>query len=252
MIYKISLIFILIFGLPVISLAQTENVKTALQNVADSLEQLSKLPPKNKDVSKELKIRVAAFKNILNLSAAELSDLTNKLIKVDNLDDGYLELRDQFLKDLGNQSNYYETIGGQLEGNINLVKIKQLAVQFKDWRNVVYHPILQKIVNFLLIFQGRDVLAIAQKRFNNIEADLKKVSDLEIIKNSPLNNWLDEADQHLQQATDLQKAASLVILKSTDSDIQKLVEDEFGNIKEAYNNFLQMSQWLKDASKKQP
>ena len=232
-----------------------ENIKTALQNVVDSLDQLSKIKTaplrggKIKD-AEELKIRKAAFKNILDLAAAESNNLKNKLIDLEGLDEQFVELKDQYLKELGNHGNYYESVNVNLEKETALVKIKELATQFRDWRKIVYHPSLQKIINFLLIFEGRDVLQTAENRFNNVSADFKKVSGLEVIKNSPLANLLIEAGESLDKAKKLQSAAELVILKASDNDIQKLVEDEIEKIKEVYGYFIQMSDWVKKASKK--
>ena len=249
-----SLIFLTTLSLMVPGfISGQENIKTALQNVVDSLDQLSKIKTTTRGKAKdaeELKIRKMAFKNILELATAESNNLKNKLIDIERLDEQFLELKDQYLKELGNHGNYYESVNVDLEKQTSLVKIKELATQFKDWRKIVYHPSLQKIINFLLIFEGRDVLQTAEKRFNNVTIDFKKVSGLEVIKNSPLSDLLAEASKSLDEAKKLQSAAELVILKASDNDIQKLVEDEIEKIKKVYGYFIQMSDWVRKASKK--
>ena len=93
-------------------------------------------------------------------------------------------------------------------------------------------------------------MKLAEERFKNISNDLKKVSNLEVIKDSPLNNLLIKAEKSLNEAKELQKASALIILKSGDNDTQQLIEDELDKIKEAYSHFVEMSDWLKKASKK--
>lgn len=234
---------------PFIVLGQTTtNIKNALQGIVDNLGLLSKLSPKNS--IEEVKIRKAALKNVIDLANAESNDLKNKLIKLDGLEDDYLELRDTFLKELGNHSNYYDSISVNLEKETNLSKIKNLTSQLRDWRRIVYHPTLQKVMNFLLVFEGNDALQLAQTRFNNISNDLKKVSNLAVIKEGPLNDLLEKAGKSLAEARELQQASALIILKSGNNDTQQLIEDELGKIKETYGYFIEMSDWLKKASKK--
>ena len=230
-----------------------ENVKPALQNIVDNLDKLSKLGTTNKNKkndSEEIKIRKSTFKNILELARIESNNLKNKLIKLDELEDDYSNLRDRYLKELNNHNSYYESIDVALEKESSLVKIKELAIQFKDWRKIVYHPTLQKVINFLLIFKGKDILQIAENRFNNVSADLKKVEDYEIIKNSPLADILVKAEKSLDEAKELQSAAELIILKANNNDIQKLIEDELAKIKGTYKYFIEMSNWVKEASGK--
>ncbi len=223
------------------------NIKNALRGIVDNLEQLSKLPPKN---TEEIKLRKAALRNVIDLATAESNDLKNKLIKLEDLENGYLELRDTLLKELGNHSNYYDSINLTLEKETNLAKVKNISTQLRDWRHIVYHPTLQKVVNFLLVFEGGDALKLAETRFNNISDGLKKVGNLETIKGSPLSGLLVQAEKSLDEARELQKAAMLIILKSANNDTQQLIEDELDKIKEAYGYFIEMSDWLKKASKK--
>lgn len=242
----VVLMIFIVLGPFIVRGQTTTNIKNALQRIVDNLEQLSRRLTNNE----ELRIRKAALKNIIDLATAESNDLKNKLIKIENLEDGHLELRDTLLKELGNHSNYYDSISFILEKETSLSKIKNLSMQLKDWRSIVYHPILQRIINFLLVFEGRDVLRLAEARFNNISNDLRKVSGLEAIKDSPLNNLLIKAEESLDGARELQNASALIILKSGDNDTQKLIEDELDKIKETYSYFIEMSDWLKNASKK--
>ncbi|MEK7115198.1 MAG: hypothetical protein AAB847_02470 [Patescibacteria group bacterium] len=242
----VFILMIFVLGPFVVRGQTTINIKTALQGIVDNLEQLSRRLTGNE----ELKIRKAALKNVIDLATAESNDLKNKLIKLEGLEGDYLKLRDTLLKELGNHSNYYDSINSVLERETNLVKIKNLSTQLKDWRRIVYHPILQRIINFILVFEGRDVLQLAEIRFNNISSDLRKVSNLEIIKDSPLNNLLVKAEGSLNKARELQSASMLIILKSSNNDTQKLIEDELDKIRETYSYFVEMSDWLKKASKK--
>ncbi len=242
----VFILMIFVLGPFVVRGQTTINIKTALQGIVDNLEQLSRRLTGNE----ELKIRKASLKNVIDLALAESNDLKNKLIKIAYLEGDYLDLRDTLLKELGNHSSYYDSISMALEKENSLSKIKNISTQLKDWRRIVYHPTLEKIVNFLLVFEGRDALQLAETRFNNISNDLKKVNNLEVIKNSPLNNLLAKAEESLNEARELQKASALIILKSDENDTQKLIEEELDKIKETYSYFLEMSDWLKKASKK--
>lgn len=233
-----------------IAFAQTENVKNALQRVIGNLETLSQKPPSQKKivVKEELKKRKDAFRSIIELAFAENADLTNKLIAVENISGDFLAYRDQLLKELANHSNYYQSLLDSLDKEQQLAKVKDLANQFKDWRRIVYHPALKNTLDFLLVFESKTTLAIAQNRLHSIEEDLRRVDDFSVIKQSPLPQLLAQANQTLGEAADVQKAAELVILKSNTSDIQKLIEDSVAKIKDVYGLFLQMSAWLETSS----
>lgn len=233
----------LFFSLSQPGLAQTENIKETLQHLVENLDQLSKTrnTPSKITSKEEFKTKKNAFADILQLANIENNNLKNKLIEIKNLNREYQERRNQLLKELGNQSNYYETLAANLEKETNLKKLKELAAQFRDWRRVVYHPALKNIVDFLLVFDARAALNTTERRFQNIQNDLKKVAEYNIIKTSPLPLLLEKAEELIIEAQKIQQAAELIIIKSNQSDIQQLIEEELEKIKAIYSLFLEMN-----------
>lgn len=233
--------------------AQIGLIKQALQGIAAVFDQLAHVPRTDKNKlrhSDELRLSRTAFKTILTLAAAENNDLKNKLIAFKNLDEELTVRRDQYLNELGNHSSYHESLTAAADRDLTLPRLKELANQFREWRRAVYQPAVEKIISFILLADGGEVLRRAQNRLVNIRADLDKIDDFPRLKESPLSTMLDTAETTLTEAGKLYQAARIIILQTENGDIQKLIEKMVVEIQKAYATFTAMGQWLLQATKK--
>lgn len=237
---------LLIIVTPVASFAQTKNIKGALQSIIESFGKLVI----SKSAKNDIAARLNAFKSVLDLAFAESNDLKNRLIKLDNVSGGELTLKEQYLRELGNHTTYYQSLIQELEKATTAAKIREIASQFKDWRRVVYHPALQRVTSFLLVIESRHALQTAEARYTRVTADLKKVAGYDVIKRGPLAGYLTAARTALDEAQKIQAVAGILIVKSSDANTQSLVTEIMDYIKTAYENFVKMSDWLRAASKK--
>lgn len=244
----VSVIAIALTATPVF--AQTISIKDVIQTIVGNLDELSKTTKTSK--TKDLEVRKTTFGNILKLAIAEATDLSNTLIKI-KTDPPLDDLKNKSLKQIGNWMSYYQTVSDTLNNQeMTAAALKELARQFKNWRQAAYHPSLQKIINTLLVLEGQNVLKTANNRLNSIAADLKKVGTLEIIKESPLPSLINNAQRSLAEAKKLQEAIILIMFKTDETDIQKLIEEMLAKVQQTYDYFSQMSDWLEETAKKQP
>ncbi len=166
------------------------------------------------------------------------------------------DLKKDALKDLDEYAAYYKKTKTSLEKEDTLDAVKDLAKEVKEYRDTTYTPGVEKIIRFILIFYNEEVLGVANDRLGKIEADVKKLDKLGVIKEGDFRGKLDEAIGLLKEAADLQGDAKKIILgtaSSTDSEKEKklstkdMIEKSLNNVKTVYDIFLELNQNVKKA-----
>lgn len=164
------------------------------------------------------------------------------------------ELKDEALKGLDTYTDYYNKTKENLEKENSLEGVKALAKGVKEYRDATYTPGVEEIVKFVLVFYNEEVLGVANDRFGKIEADVKKLDKLGVIKESDFRGKLDEAKELLEKAANLQgEAKKLVLATSTDLVKEKkpsardMLEESLNNVKTVYDIFLTLNQSVKKA-----
>jgi len=202
--------------------APSEAIQSAFQNVVESVDQL--LTIKDSELSDEektlldIEVRKTALSRILDLSILEANDLKNKLKKL-NMKDAplssvldYSEIRDNFLNRLNGFLAYYDLTQETLNGSLDLEKIKNLAVDFKAWRETEYNPEVKKIMDFVLVFQIKASIKGSDRRLEKITVDLKKLESLKIMDVAKLRPPLEEATTAINMAREANSAANKLLL----------------------------------------
>lgn len=226
-------------------LAATSTSSTLLSVDAANLAPEEKLAKAKDDLTKALDLslkKVDSLKGRLNeLNFPELSQEE--------------KLKNEALEDLQAYADYYNKAKEDLEKKTSLEEVKDLAKDVKEHRDTTYTPGVEKIVRFILVFYNEQVLGVANDRLGKIEADVKKLDKLGVIKESDFRGKLDEAGRLLEEAHELQGGAKKIILSATSTDLTKekepsakdMIEKSLNNVKKVYDIFLELNQAVKKA-----
>lgn len=253
-----------------------ENLKSALKEVAEKIEDLAEVKeddtlPYEERIRKEIQTRKEALLKIFELTLLEDEALKNKLNGIENLNEIQKQIRDILLIALKENENAYQEMRKRLDGADNLKEIKQLAVDFKNWRAFVHNPKTEKIISFALVFQEKNVLGITRNRLEKIKADLEKLEKMKIIQKEDTGNLLAEAIGNIEKAENLNKQAkdalflllakelypldnaatstelmAAAVSENEPPSVKSLVEESLKNIKEAYRIFIEISKVVKE------
>jgi hypothetical protein len=238
--------------------------------------------------SKDFINRQQSFYKVMELSNAELQNLNTTLnnLKIDNNNDKseemnqYTQEKAEFLKTISQFEVYNRDTKDKISKTKDIAGLKSLAVEFKNWRENIYNPQAQIIVNFSLLLQQKTILDTANDRLNKVQQDVKKLENLGIDQINKLNSLLykakinlDEANQSFEKAktifntyfnsatstmatateeiaTSTENATSTINIEVTQKQIdipqlQTLLEDGFTKIKSVYETFIEMSSVVK-------
>lgn len=188
------------------------------------------------------------FLGVLDVLEAQVTDLEQGLNALKGLDSDALDQRAEYLSFLSEVGSYL--IALRLDAEVESVDIKFLAEDLKLWKEEVFDPEVQEILNFSLVFQARSVLKTAESRYLKIRSDVEKLMDLKILSDNKAELLLTEALLALTAAdTALDKAEQLLEDGAGDSQIRKAVSLAIAKIKIAYKKFLDISYLVKTSLK---
>jgi len=192
----------LFFARPVFADNGTSTVQKALQNAKQFLDDL--ITAKDESSGDDISLRIRTFSQVLNLSEAEAKDFEFKLLAADK--DAKLDAwKKSALSKFDGAITFFDS-QKDLMGNtksINLAKIKQIAQDFKSWREVNYLPLVSQVQIFLLIKQEARALETAQTRLEKITEDLENLNQTKISGSGDINNSLTRSRQNVADAIDL-------------------------------------------------
>lgn len=227
------------------------------------------LSPEEK-LAKEAATREKILKEALASSLEEVDNIKTKLEKLPEFekDSKEKELRDEFMEELNSYEIYYKEQSKSLDLLVTESKdnetlnedLKKAIVDLKNYRENIYNPRFQKMVEFLLLFYSADILQITQTRFDKISNDVKKLEKLNLIKSGYSKSSMENALELINDAHALQTKAKDLILNSdtsnekVDDNVEgiitdnkpepaprELIETSLNKIKSAYDIFLQIS-----------
>src|SRR3989344_673799 len=263
--------------LPLARVYAESDLKSALKEVAGKVEEISELK-KNESLSaeekekKELQVRKETLEKIFDLTLLEDQDLKDRLTAPQNLSDNQKKSQDVLLGQLAENENAYKEMRGRLETIETIKEVKQSAADFKNWRNTVYNPKVEKILSFTLAFQQKNTLETANNRLVKIKSDLKKLEDAKIIKKEDTSALLKKAGANLNSAGALNKEAENLaadilmkeffpnkpkaVLADPEeaqlnlSEVKELIEDSLNQIKTAYRIFIEIGKLVRERNSK--
>ncbi len=252
------------------------NIDTVLANVEGSAavasgEDTSELTPEEKRVKAKENLTKAlslALEKVQGLT----SDLDGREFPEDSLE---YALRNEFLAKLDSYKVFYTDKLNTLDGLETLGDIQTLAKEIKSYRDEVYAPGVEEIVEFVLVFYSEDVINIANERFTRISADLDKLENLGLLEEGVFSQEMADAQELLAGAADLRSHAweimfpieegiddnatstiqevseeipetGLEITEDVPPTVKELLETSLGKVKLAYGKFLEISSSVKE------
>jgi len=230
--------------MPIVTYAQSNELKAAKEELKESLDRLTKVDT--------IEARKAALREVIEFSLIGVKELSEKVSNIENIPADYFDVREGILTDLDLLMIYQQDYLKKLdEPALNLEQIKKLAADFKEWREVVYAAAVRKAMNFLLIFQSADILAITNSRFVRIANDVRLLQNSKFLKQEILQGLLSDARVLLKEANRIHKEAAALFLDDVAQPrIQEMINDFIQKIKEIYGKFLEMSSLVKKSGSK--
>jgi len=223
--FVIIIIILVTLSLGLSPIFAQENLQAPNKEVANKVDELvelkddSTLSDQDKEV-KEIQIRKEALGKITDLSLVEIKNLEGKINSLDFGSDAQIKIKEKFLEILDNNKKYSEDLKTKTENDkITLDEVKNLAQEYKDWREENYNQYVKKLTVFVLTFQEKDVLKTANTRLEKIMADLKKLENAKIIKKEDTWKYIDSAMKSLANAQIFNSNAEKIIINAIEKDI---------------------------------
>jgi hypothetical protein len=225
-----KILMVIIITLVVLSLTLSpifaqENLQAPNKEVSNKVDELielkddSTLSDKDKEV-KEIQIRKEALGKITGLSLVEIKNLEDKINSLDFGSDAQNKIKDAFLEILDKNKKYSEDLKTKTDSDkLTLEEVKNLAQEYKDWRDENYNKYIKKLTVFILTFQEKNVLKTANTRLEKITADLKKLENAKIIKKEDTWKYIDSAMKSLTNAQIFNSNAEKMIITAIEKDI---------------------------------
>ena len=188
------------------ALAETK-LESTLEGVKGQVENL--VTAKDEKSVSELALRIETFKKIIEFSVSETKDLKIKLLGLEDLNEEESAWRKTMIEELNNALTYYESEKSTVEdaAEISLDEIKTLATDFKNWRDTTYLPVAEKVNELLLIRQEENAIEIAERRWQKIDEDIKKLEKAKIKGVGELRELLKNADGLIGEGRELNRKA---------------------------------------------
>ncbi|TSA44281.1 hypothetical protein D4R51_04140 [bacterium] len=215
---------VIFFGLlsfsarPVFADSGSSTVQKALENTKQFLDDL--VTAKDESTGDDLNLRIKTFRQVLDLSETEAKDFAFKLLAVEK-DEKLETWKKNALNKIDGTISF---IGSQKvlvsDGKSpDLAKMKQIAQDFKLWRDANYLPLVGQIQDFLLIKQEAKSIQTAQNRLSKITGDLKGLNRTKISGSSEIKKLLDNSKSSVIGAADLNNQAYKIFLKNYEDSI---------------------------------
>ncbi len=243
-------------------------LQSVLQEVRDSVDLFISI--KDSDTldaaEKETKKNTAAkitLGNIIKLGALEVAQLQNELddLTIENLVASDFtfdaaEANDMLKSTLAYYDAYYASALTRLNSAQNYNEIQQIARDLKSWREQSFKPGAQRISGLSMVLHNKEIIKIANGRFNKILTDLKKLKNAKLITFETLQDLLNGASASIKAAEALDVEATALVIKTlktsplttnnqtqgNQSDHQRLgsiLDQSFTKIKDAYKKFIE-------------
>lgn len=185
------------------------------------------------------------LEKIVALLVAQADDLKKGLTSLKNLSPEREALKEEHLDFLEEILDYYNSL------EITEANVKELATELIDRRESVHSEKLREISDFLLVFQAKSILGVAENRFVKIHSDLNRLIDLKILEEDKPRALLNNAHLLLVGAAELIGQSESLISTTTKArlEIRDLISEAVVKIKSAYKKFLEISSLLKESLK---
>lgn len=242
-----------------------ESFQSAIREIAGRIGTLLMLR-KNTEISpeekirKEISARKEAVQKIFDLTKMEQADLLNRLSGLKDLNEQQENMRDTLTEFVKENSNGLAEIQKRLDESETLEDIKQLAGDFKNWRTLVYNPKTEKVVAFTFVFQGKNILSVADDRLERVKKDIADYQNSLKENDQKAEKILRKAETDIKEAHELNSQARNIIMialsnsllpvknsKISDKELARdisnskaFTEKAMQHIRSAYSEFLEL------------
>ncbi|MBI4122068.1 MAG: hypothetical protein HY461_01930 [Parcubacteria group bacterium] len=189
----------------------------AVKNVDTKLEEFLKVKddatiPEAEKEERTAALRKEILEGVLILSVKEADDVQAQLESLSNLSDEEKKWLDAFLKDLEGYRTQYDETAKTVADGVSRDDIHA----FKAWRDTVYTPRVNTIVNFALVIQERTILRVAHERQKKIATDITKLErsgHLTAEQFRDLSAALEDAGTELDEAQKIAERARALLAR---------------------------------------
>ncbi|GEM_PF-1934204 len=224
-IFLVITITLVILSLTLTPIFAQENLQTPNKEVSNKVDELvdlkddNTLSEKDKEL-KEIQIRKEALGKITNLSLLEIKNLEAKINSLDLTSNTQNAIKEKFLEILDNNKKYSEELRTKTENDkLTLEEVKNLAQEYKDWREKNYNKYVKQLTIFILTFQEKNVLKTANTRLEKIMIDIKKLEGAKILKKEDTWKYIESAMKSLTNAQIFNSDAEKLIIEVIERDI---------------------------------
>lgn len=208
-------------------------------------------PTSTEQLSDEEKFALAkeGLRKALTLALEKVTSLQEDLEKR-TFDEGSIEaaLQAHYLSQLEEYRTFYNDRLASIDTLQSLEEAQALAAEIKKYRDTVYTPGVEKIIQFALVFYTEDVINIANERLASISNDIKELTRIGLLKEGSFQDTLTATASLLDEASRLKsEARRLIIAQEDNASPKQLLETSLGNVKTAYTTFLDISRAIREA-----
>jgi hypothetical protein len=225
--FTIIIVSLVVLGLtlPLLNIFAQENLKAPLGEVMNKLDELVELKDDNtlseeEKEEKEILVRQEILNKIVDLSLLEVENLKNRINSLDLELENQIIIAEKFLEILEKNIEYSNELKESNDKkDITLEEVKNLAQEYKDWRENNYSKYVKKIFTFILVFQEKQVLKMANTRLDKIMSDLEKLEKANILKKEDTWKFINTSMDNLANAQISNSKAEAIIIRLIEKEI---------------------------------
>ncbi len=201
------IVLIISYSLTVSANAQSTAVQEAFEDVEDQVENL--VVAKDENIPDDLAFRIETFKTVVDFSISEAKDLKIKLLSLDQIEEDFSLWKEERINDLNQALAYYDEQKQLIDDSevIDLEYIKNIASDFKSWREQIYLPAAEQVNELLLVKQEQNAINIAERRWQRINKDIVKLQEANIKGVATLQELLDKAGELVNESSEINQDA---------------------------------------------
>jgi hypothetical protein len=191
-------------------------------NQLEQVEQVLSISTTDEELTPEEKFIRArdGLYTALDLSLEKVSGLTSGLEKKEfSASSTEQILKSLFIEDLNKFNAFYSEKRVVLGALTKLEEVQALAQEIKNYRESVYTPTIETIVEFGLVFYSEDFINTANIRFEKIYTDIEKLTSLGLIEKDAFSVKMSEARTLLDEANNLLIDARFMVMVTPESGV---------------------------------
>ena len=188
--------------------AQSDTIKQAREAVTENVTEAARAEATRAPEAERFATKRAALESILSLSKLEAEELQAKLtaLLLNNEIEKVQALRTKFAAALDSYLAYLKNADDTLATTPELTAIENIAGDLQEWKETIYNPEMQKILDFTLAFQNRQMLLVGDARLTRVATEIKRAK-LSREKAVAAKLLLNAASNHLKTAHALNEDA---------------------------------------------